>query len=507
MQDSLPALKENEIARTALGFLKVYYRQRNRIGNTELSSDLRGAGGIVADGFLRYPMKGGKFFMATVEATSEASREEVTYKIQRTLVSWDAAAIASVIAAVSFVIAYLEYELNIRLLTYAGTLLALLLVTFLLYGALRIYLSRKKRYRYIYAIEQFKQYYANEQWIALGEEVFHQPAENEQAVAFDPSAPGPSDPYTELERRRNDASKEGQNTEYQELKRQCIKNGIGLLIVPRQGAPMIKITPSREDLFKNKRKRVRFFSQEEIARFASMDNYPEWMRGFRADNLMRFQKKYKYQLFVCLASALIIGAIFYKDSQIVDEIVVDYEAYVEEMEALMKKNRDLSEPIFYHVDTPYVWPRPIRQDVSNYTLNLGLQVNDARSEPPNIRQYRRDRNREGFVTIPDGIEHLIRYDCSRLYNLQAVSYIVQVDTYGSFEATAKRIGELHRYGFDCNGLLLECFNEQESGYAVYFGLIFRNLGDAQRALQNYESLLGDNVLGLDLKVRSLSPRQ
>jgi len=507
MQESLPALKENEIARTALGFLKVHYRQRNRIGHTELSSDLRGAGGIVADGFLRYPMKGGKFFMATVEATSEASKEEVRYKIQRELVSWDAAAIASVAIAVSFAVAYLEYELNIRFLTYAGTLLTLIIIAALLYGAFRIFLSNKRRYRYIYAIEQFKQYYADEQWIALAEDVFPKPVENEQELRFDPKAPSPSDPYTELERRRNDSSKEPQHPEYQELRRQCIQNGIGLLMVPREGPPVIKITPSREDLFKNKRKRVRLFSQEEIARFASMDNYPEWMRGFRADNLLRFQKKYKYQLFVCLLSALIVGAVFYKDSLIVEEIVVDYEAYVAEMEALMQKNRDLSEPIFYYVDTPYVWPRPIRQDVSSYALNLGLEVDNTRTEPPNIRKYRRDRSQEGFVTIPDGMEELIRYDCARLYNLQTVSYIVQVDTYGSFEETAQRIGQLRQYGFDCNGLLLECFDEQESGYAVYFGLIFRDLGDAQRALQTYDALLGDNVLGLNLKLRSLSPRQ
>ena len=51
------------------------------------------------------------------------------------------------------------------------------------------------RYRSIFAIEQFKQYYADEQWVAIGKDTF-----SEEEDHF-----------------------------FQELKKQCVYNGFGLL--------------------------------------------------------------------------------------------------------------------------------------------------------------------------------------------------------------------------------------------------------------------------------------
>ena len=51
------------------------------------------------------------------------------------------------------------------------------------------------RYRYIYAVEQFKKYHADEQWVAIGEDVFE----------------NPNDKYLK------------------ELKKQCVYNGFGLI--------------------------------------------------------------------------------------------------------------------------------------------------------------------------------------------------------------------------------------------------------------------------------------
>jgi hypothetical protein len=495
-QESL-ALRENEITRTALGFLKAHYRQRNRIGNTELSSDLRGAGGIIADGFLRYPVKGGKHFIATIEATSEDSKEEVTFKIQKELLRWDAAATATTLVAVGFVTLYLREMIDIRWLTYAGTIAILIIVSSLLFFLLYRMLGKKRRYRYIYAIEQFKQYYADEQWIALADDVFP-PLDAAQEAAAEKE---------QLKAGRHAEEGKYLSAEYQELVHQCIHNGIGLMIVPRDSPPIIKITPSREDIFKNKRKRIRLIPKTELARLARLGRFPEWMRGIKTDDLLRYQRKYKYQGIVCLISILIIGGVFYEDSLIVEEKEVDYAQHVQEMQELMKKNRNIIEPQFYYLDTPYVWPRPIRKDIQGYALNLGLETASSSELPENIIRFRENRTSNDFITASRGINDLITYDCSRLYNLSQTSYIVQLGSYPTFEEATQRINELRSYGFECNGLRLECFDELEGGYALYFGVIYQDIHFAQRALLTYETLIADNPLKLKLRLRSLSPVQ
>jgi hypothetical protein len=77
-----------------------------------------------------------------------------------------------------------------------------------------------KKYRYIYAIEQFKRYFADEQWIVLGEDVFHH--------TLDPN--------------------------YIELKNQCIFNGFGLAIVNKKGETQAIASPSRLGLYGKDRK-------------------------------------------------------------------------------------------------------------------------------------------------------------------------------------------------------------------------------------------------------------
>jgi hypothetical protein len=488
MNNQLPALSENDITRTALGYLKGYYRQRRRTGQTELISDLRGAGGIVADGFLRYPTPGGKHFMATIEATSLESKDEVMFKVQTGLLQWDAAVAGSLGATIVFTVGFIQDNLTVEKITFAGCL-GVLALSFTLFNFLFKYLFRKsKRYRYIYAIQQFKQYFANEQWIALAKDVFniHDESRDEQYDEGEDERPK-DDPY------------------FLELVDQCILNGIGLLIIPHQGPPIVKITPSRQDLFKDKRQRIQLFSQEDIARFTQFGNYPDWMKRFNADNVLRFQRQYKYQVAICLIAVLIVSAIFYKEfEENITEIVVDREAYVQKMEALIAKNRNIQETKYFRIDTPYVWPRPIRNDVEGYAINLGLEVEDRDRKTTVIRQYKKGKALDGFLASVDNSDELFVYDCARLYNMNGTSYIIQEGVYAGYQETIQRITELRDQHLICNGLLLECFDELEAGYAIYFGLLYKDLGEAQRALATYQSFVDNGTLTLEL--RSLSPK-
>ena len=496
--NQLPALNQDDISRTALRFLKSYYRQRPRTGSTELSSDLRGAGGIIADGFLRYSTPEGNHFIATIEATSEASRDEVVYKVQQTLLGWDAAALASSVMAIATVYYNFNGHLSLQYKYWWLYLIGIILsgaMIFWLYTKLR---ARRQRYHYIYAIEQFKRYHADEQWIALGEDVFKLP--DSDIFELD----GIHYALTERQKRK---WIEDEERKYNELITQCVRNGVGLLIVRKNGPPIVKITPSREDLFKNKRQRIQLFSQTEISNFIQMDNAPDWIKSFNAENLMRFQRKYKYQATICMIAALIFGAILYRELSYTEVEYIAREDYIQQMEALMAKNESIKEPIYYFVDTPFVWPRPYLGEVQGYALNLGLQVYPQAEANEIIRNYQKGKQYDVFMTFPEGMDDLIVYDCSRLYNMLGTSYIVQEGIYDSYTDAAHRISELRKFGYETSGLLLDCFDEIEKGYAVYFGLVFKDVGEAQRALATYEALLGDNVLKINMSLRSLSPNK
>ena len=88
----MSSLTENAIKQLALGYLKSFYRLRNRAANTGTLTglDMRGANNIIADGFLHYTDESGKVFSATFEATSQATRDEICYRPRTSHVIWDA---------------------------------------------------------------------------------------------------------------------------------------------------------------------------------------------------------------------------------------------------------------------------------------------------------------------------------------------------------------------------------------------------------------------------------
>ncbi len=87
------------------------------------------------------------------------------------------------------------------------------------------------RYRYIYAIEQFKQFHADEQWVAFAVNTFS---------------------GTDLDRRE---TRRGRHY-LRELKKQCIRYGIGLLEVEDRQTARIIYSPSRADLLDNSARRI-----------------------------------------------------------------------------------------------------------------------------------------------------------------------------------------------------------------------------------------------------------
>lgn len=413
----------------------------------------------------------GEDFRATIEATSRDSQHEVRFQLWRSLLKWDSAACAAAFVATGFTALYVQDVLPMKqfaLAVWVGFLLVAFLLTAPLFYVL---LSPMRRYRYIYAIEQFKQYYADEQWVAIAEDVF---------------------------------SNYHDDRYYLELRGQCIYNGFGLLVVRENKPPIMQVTPSRQDLFSNRRQLIPLFSQLEINRMAQEDKYPDWLRQFKPRKLINISKEFKYQMSVCLIALLAVIGVLYLESQDRPIKVLEYDEYLAEMDNARQENRfnimpDSIRPNQYMIDTPFVWPPPYRKDEQAY-LSLGLTATSPPGPVPLLEPETQDA---GFIMAFPGVAGLITYDCSRL-RIGGDAFVVQEGIYSSYSQAAGRIAELASYGLETSGLWLGCFQDEGRSYIVFFGPVFRGAAEAGRALKEYETQLGDNVLDIKLEVHALT---
>ena len=215
-------LTEDQVKQRFIPFLKDFYRNRYEpVPNTiEVELDNVSAGGLVADGKMTFRKEDGSLFVCTYEATSRDKVEEVKYQLNVRYFLWDCTAFAAVAAAIMYVSSYMLNRPGLINLQWAGNIGLLLGIGMIAFFAWHFTMRKWRKYRYIFAIQQFKQYFVDEQWVALAEDVF----------------PGPSDPYLV------------------ELRNQCVYNGIGLAIVPLEGNVRKLNDPSRLGIYGKDRK-------------------------------------------------------------------------------------------------------------------------------------------------------------------------------------------------------------------------------------------------------------
>ena len=212
-----PGLSEDEVKRRFVPFLREFYRQRFEPmpGSEAVELDNVGEGGLVADGKMTFRKGDGSPFVCTYEATSRDKAQEVKFSVNDQYLVWDAAAFGAIAAAVLYAVFYAtrrEWLIDLQLEGNLGLVIGVAMIAFLLW----FFLFRGwRKYRYIYAIEQFKQYQADEQWVAIAEDVF----------------PSPTDPYLI------------------ELRNQCVFSGFGLAIVTAGNGVRPLANPSRLGLY------------------------------------------------------------------------------------------------------------------------------------------------------------------------------------------------------------------------------------------------------------------
>ncbi|MBL7798043.1 MAG: hypothetical protein JNJ90_16240 [Saprospiraceae bacterium] len=228
---------EDDIKRAFLPYLKEFYRYRYEYRPESVYAELDNvsAGGLVADGMLSFRKDDGNPFVCTYEASSIDKAEEVKFSLNVVYFTWDCLAFGAVVAAVAYGATFALRLPWLVGLQWAGNL-GFVLGTGLI-GFFTWYFTMRgwRKYRYIYAIEQFKRYFADEQWIAVADDVF----------------PAPTDPYL------------------LELKSQCVYNGFGLVQISHKGGVRVLATPSRLGIYGKDRRMVQWVTQRDWYRAVS----------------------------------------------------------------------------------------------------------------------------------------------------------------------------------------------------------------------------------------------
>lgn len=469
-------LDEDAIKKAGIRFLKDYYKYRPRTGNTVTSTDQKTDDGIITDGLFTFINEDGSPFLATLEATSFESREEVFYKKQERLLMWDSFVWSSIFAVCFFTLSHYYSWVTINKNGWLVTLSLLAGILLLGYYLIRSMIANYQRYRYIYGIEQFKKYHADEQWIAIADDVFD----------------------------------EVTNPHYEELKDQCVRNGFGLISVNPEELARKIVTPSRQEVFGKARQNKAFSNRDEYMKTSKTEKVKSfWNRslskltGKRSDaSVFRYQRSYTSQIFIGLIAFTLLGGIFYKEAQNAPIAYVDEEAYEKEMAREAKKARPESSE--YLLDSALVDRRkaPKRPYLESVSEELPDDL-EERDWEPWLAEYFDDYGEqyaEIYISSMEG--PFLSYDCERFFNYTGTRYLLQEKTYGDVKEARKQLIRLKQQGINANCLWTGCLNEEDMEFIIFIDFLFENKREAGVILNNMRRRF--NLEKGYLKIRSIT---
>jgi len=481
-------LTEQQIIRAALPFIRSHYKYRPRgPGGMETRYDVATKEGLIADGYIAFESETGAPFIVTVESTSQQSREEVIYTIQNNLLSWDSVALASLLVAGGYAWVHGKGFNTTQHIGEIPTVLLLIGAISIGLFSFRILLGWMRRYRYIYAIEQFKRYQVTEQWIALGEDVF----------------------------------KRSLDKDYFELQEQCVDNGIGLVIVNTDLTVEIVFTPSREAVHTD-RAVVAFGDRATVVKKSKRKKAAQWLKQNTSRlskarptiGLGRYRAGFYKQLITLSLGLSIIGGIFYNEWRDSPIAYVDEATYQRDQLIQSKKIRPESSDYFIEEGE-----KLYSDSISGNYLSL--------EESPGVNQNGNNNNQiansgellelnanpvnggkaSQEIRVGTAAGGYMDYDCERFYNFTGAVYLVQDGVFAEVATAMRRIELLTNAGFTANLMQLSCFGN-EPGYAVYFDLMYSNKSEAQTVARKYQKLLKARAIPYgELKIRTLKRTQ
>ena len=449
---------ENNIKRSALQFLKMYYRNRPRTGETSTKMNQTTDTGIIADGILFFPKDDGEKFLASVEATSFETRDEVKYQLQRSLLFWDCIMAASALSALMVLFGHFYHIFSFQT---SRWVLGIFLGSVFLSGYLiaQWYLSGRSKYRYIYALQQFKQYHADEQWVAIGDNVFY----------------GPEDAMLH------------------ELRKQCIKNGFGLLSVDKELTTHLVITPSRDELFSSKRKLFNFISGGSNNTDTNSSASTGWWSGLKktflkpiqGSSLTRYQRTFYFPMFVSMLMIGLVGFVAYEDLRQKEIVFAEEEKFnkvLEETTTKYKNNEDNNR----HTDEKVIAPFPKKIPDSYLAVVESNKRNDHIGVKKDVLTAKGGNTDLEIIVKTE--EKTVKYNCARFYNFTGKKFSVQDGLFDTQKIAQKRLDFLRKKGIEANMLPLKCFTNIEK-YTVYIEWLYNDMGEAAAMAKAYRKKL------------------
>ncbi len=469
-------LTEDSIRHVALRFLKTYYKYRPRAGETTVGKNMTTASGIIVDGYLSFTRPDEKPFLATLEATSYAKRGEVKYTLQKRIMFWDAMAVGSLAGLLLFSYGYAYQHFTVNQVGLLGSLAILVGTIALVFLLFRLFSKNFSRYRYIYAVEQFKRYAANEQWIAFGEDVFSSP--NSKRLA--------------------------------ELKKQCVYNGFGLVMADKEFEPHLLITPARTAVVTGRKQIFKVLSDNrlrEIIRKSPLEKGVTKLKSLfgkvrekspvRSQDLLRYQQKFWRQAATVAVCFGLLSFILYRELEEADIIHVDNKVYLDEMSQLAGNSRPETEE--YLIDTaamvaPFDPDENVYdQDYADIQDDLQYRDGDGNTQGGTV-DYQTDRlpNDEIIKTEEVAVYHngnYIYYDCTRFFGFKGKKYVVTDGLFGTLSAAQRRIRQLDKNKIPAHAFWVGCFDKTR-GYVVYYDQIYNERNTAQRAAEAFGEQFG-----------------
>lgn len=452
-------LTEKVVTRIALTFLKRHYRFMPRSSDTQISSNVTTGDGIVADGYLAFRRdehESDKVFTATVEATDYMNREELRYSIYWQLLAIDSLTGALVLLALGSGWAHIRGAPSVYPAGPWLSAVVLLGAAVAVAAIIAVVLRPLRRYHYIYAIEQFKRYHADEQWIAFAWDVFHST----------------------------------QSKYYRELRSQCIAYGFGLIEVDRDKHVKLHLAPTKVDVFTGQRRVRQFRLQQDLGKAVreGVKRIPKPSTSLRkapfpsqAKDLFRFRRSYKHQMLICGVSVLLLGVFFFRELQEKPIRFADSAAdrkKREQQAAEMSRKRNSETPVFL-VDTAFL-PPPM-PDVQSY-----LDMTDRR---------RQDR----VPVEPERSAALFLYNegtfrelsCQRLLSDNEDRYVVYMDSYSNLTLAKTSVLQLRSFDIPVNIAWADCFFSGLTFYVLYNEEIYTSFENAQRQRLRLQRQLED----------------
>lgn len=486
-------------------FLRDFYKNRYEPMPNSVSAEIDNVSreGWVADGKISFRKADGTAFVCTYEATSRDKSEEVKYRLNFHYFLWDCAAFGMICAAIGYVFFFETDFLWLIGLKFIGNLGLLTGLGIIGFFSWYFVMQGWRKYRYIFAIQQFKQYFADEQWVAIAEDVF----------------PAPNDPYL------------------LELRNQCVYHGIGLAIVPHEGMVRKLIDPSRLGVFGKDRRITEWvtradwyqsFSQNVGTMAARRPKTPDgltvlWNKIYRSVHYLlldpfqknigqalrkplgesssaynRFMSAQTVQKWVAFLAFLLIVPLYYKVATFSEERVADLKelqlrpnginpedqvGYLIEGETIPEDGEPTGVPKQFPI--PKNKPLPEDEntiDLSGEETEVDEYGSDAETAPPPPKSPRQ---------IDPGVK--VSAACKVLQSQKG--WIVQDNSFTDSDLAIARANKLLGRGLPAHWAALDCLSPGSNDWIVWLDEPYPTEAAAKQAAEEYATEIQRYNLG------------